>query len=235
MAGHRVHRHDGGGETERWYDPCCARRQMPAGRSHFWTALTAAVLFLGWTTPAFGQRVEVAPFGGVRLGGGFFEASTGRPIDTDGAPALGVTVDVPLSAGLQVEGAFSHQTADIFIPGGPISPSARARFTVDHWQGGGLQEYGYGRARPFVTGVLGLTRYAGNGDSEWRFTAGAGGGVKIFPVDHIGVRLDGRVFATFVDADATALACVHQQCLIRVHLDIVWQAEFTAGIVVRLR
>jgi hypothetical protein len=86
-----------------------------------------------------------------------------------------------------------------------------------------------------VTGVLGLTRYADDFDSEVRFTAGAGGGVKLFPTPHIGVRLDGRVFATFLDVGGTSLACINQTCLIRLRVNMAWQAEFTAGLVVRLR
>jgi hypothetical protein len=203
--------------------------------SYTFVVVTAAVALAGGAASLEAQSVEVAPFGGVRFGGGFYEANTGRPVDADGAPAVGLTVDVPLGGGLQVEGAFSHQVANVFVPGRPLTPSTHVRITVDHWQGGGLQEYGNGRARPFLTGVLGLTRYASSSDNEVRFTAGAGGGVKLFPVPHLGVRLDGRVFATVLDANGTALACVNQTCLLALHLNVVWQAEFTAGLVVRLR
>jgi hypothetical protein len=197
--------------------------------------LMAAILFGGIASPLHAQPIEVTPFGGVRFGGGLFEASSGKPIDTDAAPAVGLTVDIPLSRGLQVEAAFSHQQADIFVPDQPFAAISRTRFTVDHWQAGALQEYGGPRARPFLTGILGLTRYAGDGDSEVRFTAGAGGGVKLFPVPHVGIRLDSRVFATFVDADGTGIACVHQTCLLALHLNVAWQAEFTAGLIVKLR
>ena len=208
---------------------------MPRRRSHVFVTVIAAAMFAGGAAPLHAQSVEVAPFGGVRFGGGLFEASTGRPVDTDGAPAVGVTVDIPWAPGLQIEAAFSHQSATVHLPGQPLTPSARAQVTVDHWQGGGLQEYGTGRARPFLTGVLGLTRFASGGDNEVRFTAGAGGGVKIFPAARLGVRLDGRVFATLLDADGTALACVNQTCLLSLHVNVVWQAELTAGLVVRLR
>ena len=90
------------------------------------------------------------------------------------------------------------------------------------------------RARADLVGPE-AERPRGSGDAEVRFTAGAGGGVKLFPLPRLGVRLDGRVFATFVDADGTALACARQTCLIALHLNVVWQAEFTAGLVVRLR
>jgi len=89
--------------------------------------------------------------------------------------------------------------------------------------------------RPFLTGVLGLTRYASDGNSEVRFTIGAGGGVKLFPVSHVGLRLDGRVYSTFLDGDTRFVACGSGTCLTSLHVDVVWQAEFSAGIVFRLR
>jgi hypothetical protein len=88
------------------------------------------------------------------------------------------------------------------------------------------------RARPFLTGLLGLTRYAAEGDNEVRFTVGAGGGVKLMPVRRVGVRLDGRVFATFADIEGRVIACSPGVCLVALDTDIVWQAELTAGLVV---
>jgi hypothetical protein len=195
--------------------------------------MIAACVF-GRAPAAHGQGVEIAPFGGYRFGGDFFELVTGRPVDVDGAPAVGVVVDVPLWEGLQVEGLFTHQDATITTPPGPFGGPTRWNISVDHWQGGGLQEFGGPQVRPFLTGVLGLTRYATEGDSEIRFTIGAGGGVKLFPTPHAGVRLDGRLFATFVDADARAFACSPTAgCLTALAVEVVWQAEFTAGIVLK--
>ena len=91
-----------------------------------------------------------------------------------------------------------------------------------------------GRVRPFLTGLVGLTRYAAEGDTEVRFTVGVGGGVKLFPVSNVGLRLDGRLYATFVDAAARFLACAHGACISAIEVDVVWQAEFTAGVVFRL-
>ena len=105
--------------------------------------------------------------------------------------------------------------------------------TVDHYQVGGLTELATGRARPFLTGLLGLTRYEASGDHELRFSASAGGGVKLFPTPRVGVRLDGRVFATLVDADADVLACSPGFCVGSINAWLVWQVEFTSGVVVR--
>jgi len=88
------------------------------------------------------------------------------------------------------------------------------------------------RSAFFVTGLLGLTRYAAAGDDEIRFSVSGGGGVKLMPARRVGVRLDGRVFATFAYVDAQVLACGPGICLTRLYADIVWQAEFSAGLVV---
>jgi hypothetical protein len=202
---------------------------------HGVTVLAASVLSVGAAAPLAAQTIEIAPFGGFRFGSALVETINGQPINVDGAPAVGLIVDVPLSNGMQVEGAFSHQRASVVVPSAPFAPSPMQYVSVDHWQAGGLQEYGESpRARPFLTGVLGLTRYGAAGSNEIRFTAGAGGGVKLFPVPRVGVRFEGRVFATFLDAAGTGLACGGRGCLIALHVDVAWQAEFTAGLVVRL-
>jgi len=194
------------------------------------TVITCAVMN---PPPLHAQGVELMPFGGYRFGGDFFEIVAEGAVDLDGAPALGVVLDVPMYEGLQFEALLTHQSAHLSVPQRPFEPPAQWHITVDHLQGGGLQEFADGRVRPFATGVVGLTRYAALGDSEIRFTVGGGGGVKLFPLSHVGVRLDGRVYATFVDADARFLACEPGVCVTNLHVDIVWQAEFTAGIVLR--
>jgi hypothetical protein len=95
---------------------------------------------------------------------------------------------------------------------------------------GGLQEFGEGRARPFLTGLLGLTRYAAEGDDEIRFVVSAGGGVKLRPLRHVGARLDGRVFTTFADIEGRTIACSPGFCLVTFNADIV-QAEFAPIII----
>lgn len=201
-----------------------------------WGVLLASCV-PGGTPTVQAQGIEVTPFGGYRFGNDFFELITRRPVDTDGSPAVGAIVDIPLGDGLQVEGLFTHQDAHITMEPGSFGPLRRTKVSVDHWQGGALQEYMGGRVRPFANGLLGLTRYAGDGDSEIRFTLGAGGGVKLFATQTIGLRLNGQVSATFVYFDATALACGSGAgvCFVGLNTDIVWQAEFSAGLIVKMR
>jgi hypothetical protein len=197
---------------------------------------TVAFLLCILPRTAAGQgndRVEVTAFGGYRFGGDFFEIASRRPVDADGAPAFGIVINVPFSSETQIEALISHQRAQFTIPAANGVPEARLRVTVDHYQVGGLTEMGTGRAVPFLTGLLGLTRYEASGNNELRFSLSAGGGVKLFPTRHLGARLDGRLFGTLVDAEADVLVCGGGLCVGSIDASFVWQAEFTAGVVIR--
>ena len=207
---------------------------MPNARGRL--AGTAMVIALIACTPRVSaQGVEIAPFGGYRFGGDLFEIAAGRALDADGAPALGGALDFCLRNGFQIEGLVSRQESEVLVPLLPSGSLARQRISVDQWQGGVLQEFADGPVRPFLTSMFGLTRYATGGDSEIRFALGAGGGVKLFPLSHVGLRLDGRVIATFIDASGTAFACTPGACLIALNANVAWQAEFSAGLVFKLR
>jgi len=164
------------------------------------------------------------------------ELVTGRQLDTDGASAFGAVVDVPVSEDYQVEGFYTHQSAHgtlpLYFATDPVIPW---RVNVDHWLVGGLKEFDGGRARPFLTGLLGLTHYSTRGDSEVRFAVAAGGGAKLFPSEHLGIRLQSQLFATFADANASVLACGPGLCFIGFNADVVWQLEFSAGLILRFR
>lgn len=179
------------------------------------------------------DRVEVTAFGGYRFGGELYEIASGRPVDADGAPSFGVVLNIPFTLETQIEALITHQQARFTVPAAEGGQGARFLVTVDHYQVGGLTELATGRARPFLTGLLGLTRYEASGDHELRFSASAGGGVKLFPTPRVGVRLDGRVYATLVDADADVLVCSPGICVGSINAWLVWQAEFTSGVVVR--
>ena len=196
---------------------------------------TIVIALLAWTAPVSAQGVEIAPFGGYRFGGDLFELAAGQALDADGAPALGVVFDIPLWNGFQIEGFVSRQESEVLVPVLPAGSLARRQISVDQWHGGALQEFTDGPIRPFLTSTFGLTRYAGDFDSEIRFALGVGGGVKLFASPHVGVRLDSRVIATFIDASGNAFACTPGACLIALNVNAAWQAEFSAGLVFKFR
>jgi hypothetical protein len=185
-------------------------------------AVVALVLGAGSPQLALAQTVEIAPLAGYRFGNDLFEVAAKHPIDDDGAPVAGVAIDVALGNGLSFEGVFSRQRASL---------SGEPHLVVDQYLAGGRQEFGDGLARPFLTGLLGFTRYAADGDNELRFAVSAGGGAHLALRRHLGVRLESRVFTTFVDADTRGGVCGPRGCLVGLHLNTAWQIEFTAALV----
>jgi hypothetical protein len=177
------------------------------------------------------QTIEVGPVGGYRFGGDLFELVTNDPVDLDGAAVVGGAVNVEIEDGVWFEALFTRQEAHVSVPGGPFSPATRWHVVVDQWLAGGRQDFGK-RVRPFLTGLLGLTRYGIDDDHEVRFTVSAGGGVKLPLQRRLGLRLDSRVFTTFVDADARAAVCAPRGCAVSLNMNVAWQIEFTADLVV---
>lgn len=197
-----------------------------------WFRLAAGLLtVLGLVEAAQAQTVQFAPFVGYRFGGDIYEDITATSLDLDGAPAVGGLVDVFVDEGLSFTFLYSHQQAAVDVPV-PGAPDVRRELVVDHWMAGGTQDLGHGGVRPFLSGLLGLTRFGGRSDHEVRFSLAGGGGVKLMPTGHVGVRLDGRIYAVFVDGGASTGVCSPSLCVVALDAAVLWQAEFTAGVVV---
>jgi len=193
----------------------------------------AVVAVLAIASPrAAAQTFEIAPFGGYRFGGDLYEITTGTPLDIDGAPSVGTTVDIFIDRGLSVTFLYTHQEANVDVPVLGTTTTRRVNLAIDHWQIGGTREVRKGSVRPFYTGLLGLTYFGNSEDSELRFSLGGGGGVKLMPTRHVGARFDGRVYAVFVDGGTSTGICGGYGCIVAFDMSVVWQLEFTAGVVV---
>jgi len=177
------------------------------------------------------QTVEVAPVAGYRFGNDLFELAANRSVDEDGGPVVGAALNVAMSNGLWFEGLFSRQQVSVGSERTASEPQPDVRVVVDQYLAGGRQDFGVGRARPFLTGMVGLTRYAADGDNEVRFVVSAGGGAHLALQRHLGVRLESRVFTTFVDADTRGGVCGGRGCVGGLHVNVAWQIEFTAGLI----
>ncbi len=203
---------------------------VPAAR----LVVSIAVLLLT-AVPAVvcAQAVQVAPFGGYRFGGGLYETSTGATLDVDGAPAAGVMVDIFVKEDTSVSFVYSRQQARVEGPGPLGSTVQYGTLFVEHWSAGATQELDPGRrVRPFLVGMLGLTRFGGPHDSDVRFSLAGGAGVKLMASPHLGARLEGRLYAVFADARLGPTICGGGGCVFNPDVYLIWQAEFTTGLVV---
>jgi len=162
-------------------------------------SLLFLVVFALGSSPARAQKVEITPFYGYTFGGGL-DVVRGR-LSIPASGAFGFTFDVRVSDDVMFEFLYSRQDTELkFQPGGVGAKEELFDMAVEYYHGGGLIEFGDEQVRPYVALGAGVTRFAPKPEgvnTEWRFSASFGGGVKILPSEHIGFRFEGRILVPF--------------------------------------
>lgn len=193
----------------------------------------AIVIVLLVASHAAAQSVEIAPFGGYRLGWGVSNVGGAPVVDDDGGVSFGIVANFPIGPpadGFKFEALFSREQARVKIQPTFFSPPVTANAEVDHMLIGVQQELDNSRARAFISALAGLTRYAAGGDTEVRFTVGLGAGGKFFATRHLGLRLEARGYLTIVDLGGGAVCS--GGCVFVFNANPVFQADLTAGVIV---
>jgi hypothetical protein len=187
------------------------------------------------------SRVEVTLFGGYRFGGtGGVQEST--PVTVDGVTSNKL-VDVDLEKGasyglaLNWEGesdsfyelAYSKQKST-------LDASTPLGVSVEYLQIGGYTLVGAnkGRVLPYFLLTVGFGRLTPDEpdlQATTRFAAAIGGGVKVPFTPHITLRIDGRVYATFLDGekDIFCRSADDPACTIRLQGSTLIQPEISLG------
>ena len=174
---------------------------------------------------------EVAPFVGYRFGGNFEDSITGQSVDAKESVAYGLAFDIEYSPDRMVEVYYSRQSTEFK----DTSPSVD--LDIEYYQIGGVAEYTQDTYTPYLVGTIGAARFSPSGDldSETRFAATLGGGVKWFVSKNIALKFEGRGFISIFDSN-TDVFCVSSggaTCRFRVSGSVVWQLEANAGVVIR--
>jgi hypothetical protein len=199
--------------------------------------LLLLVLFLVLPAPitTAETKLEITPFWGYRLGGDFQDLASGAEIDIEESSSYGIILDIPLSGEGQLEILWSRQETEL-DSGGFLTTNPLFNIDLDYLHVGGVYNWGYDddKVRPFLLGSLGVTLFRPEPDelgSETQFSAGIGGGVKLFAGENIGFRFEGRGYTTFLNTDADAIFCGPGGCFIGVSSDILWQFEARVGLI----
>jgi opacity protein-like surface antigen len=174
---------------------------------------------------------EVAPFVGYRFGGNFEDSTTGQSADAKESVAYGLAFDVEYAPDRMVEVYYSRQSTEFK----DTSPSVDV--DIEYYQIGGVAEYTQDEYTPYLVGTIGASRFSPDGgfDSETRFAATLGGGVKWFINDNFALKFEARGFISAFDSNADVF-CVSSGgavCRFRVSGSVVWQLEATAGVAIR--
>ena len=195
-------------------------------------AVVIALLAAG-VVPAAAQRVEVSPFGGYRFGASLVGISGAYTVDDDGGVSFGATLNVVVGEpvdGIRFEALFSREQGRVRVRTSPFEPYFYTPIEVDHMMIGGLQELDGGAARPFIGGLVGISRFASPDDTELRFTVGLTAGGKFFVTRHFGLRVDARGYLTIASLGGAGVCA--GGCYFAFNVVPAFQADLTAGLIV---
>jgi len=178
------------------------------------------------------RRVEISPFGGIQFGGGILSRPGQLEIEPDFA--YGVILDVRVRPDATIQILYGRQDTTLdFLSNDPFFPRhVRVGLAVEYDHLGGAVEFGEGRLRPYFALTVGATRFDPKVEdvgSEWRFSIGSGLGVKTYLSPRFGLRLEGRVWPTFLQTAGGFLCSLPRGCLAEVEADFLTQGSATAG------
>src|SRR5215471_13635793 len=186
-------------------------------------------------------RFELTPYAGYRIGGEFEQQDGSGNFKLDEGNSEGLIFNiVARDVNTQWEVLYGHQSTHVATQL-VFDPAARLALDVEYFQFGGtyLFDSGDDDTRPFVSLTAGVTHFGPSlpgVDSESFFSGSFGGGVQLRKTKRIGVRLEGRVYATFVNTDGALFCHSGPQggvCAIQIHGTALYQFEGSAGVVFR--
>ncbi len=197
---------------------------------------------LGQMTPAAAQdklfRFEITPFAAYRIGGQFDENNGNGQLELNESAAQGIMLDVRVNHNGQWELLYAHQETEVDTQGIFVN-DPQFDLDVEYFHLGGTYLFDGDTTRPFVVVTLGLSHFDPQLvglDSESYFSVSIGGGLQLNASKRFGVRLEGRLFTTFVDTDSNIFCSSvggAGTCLIQVDGSTVTQWEARAGLVFR--
>jgi len=186
-------------------------------------------------------RFELTPYAGYRIGGEFERQDGSGSFKLDEGNSEGLIFNiVALDVNTQWEVLYGRQSTHVATQL-VFDPAARLALDVEYYQFGGtyLFDSGDDNTRPFVVLTAGVTHFGPSLpgiDSESFFSGSIGGGVQLLKTKRVGVRLEARVFATFVNTDGALFCHSGPQggvCAIQIHGTALYQWEGSAGVVFR--
>lgn len=180
------------------------------------------------------QRVEFTPFGGYQFGGVFRLVNGELRIKSN--PSFGLSIGLYMRENVLLEFDYSRQETGMeFVEHPSKEKTDLFNMAIEYYQLGAMYHFGYGKYIPFGMISLGASRfdpYESETGSEYFFTIGGAGGVKMFITDNIGVRLQARLLIPF--QAGSDLFCREGNCEVGVSSGTgIAQGELSAGLILR--
>jgi hypothetical protein len=197
-------------------------------------AAMLAILLACTSQVCHARQWEVSPLVGYTFGGHFEEEDTGTGLDIKESPSVALAVDVEYEPDTQIEFYYSRQATKLKADGDLFSDDTLFDLDVHYIQIGGTymwqeKENGF---QPYIAGTLGVT-YFDPRDSDYdpaiRPSMSLGLGTRFWITQHIGIRAEGRGFATFFNSSGSVFSN-SEGLTIHVKSDAIGQFVFNTGI-----
>ena len=195
------------------------------------TVLMASFLLSPLAQAAERTNFQVAPFGGLRMGGSLEDAETGEGRDIEEAASFGVALE--LRYGQEDRWWqlwYSRQGSEIRSPDGALD------LDVEYLHFGGTVPIDDdGRVQSYLSAGIGATRLTpGSGlDDSMEFSGSLGLGLSVPLSKRVALRFEVRGYLTVVDADSSIFCSSingEGACRIVASGSTLFQAELLAAI-----
>jgi hypothetical protein len=194
----------------------------------------AAIFLLIPATARAERSLEITPFAGYAIGGGFEDNTTGASLDVPSTGIAGLILGLRDTDESQYELFYGFQRTEL-RSGGISGGLPLFDMDIHYLHLGGTYLFPREKVRPFVSGGLGLTLLApdaSGASSKAYFSLSLGGGAKIPISNRFGLRFEGRGFLTILPDD-TEIFCVSSggaACTVNVKGDVFGQIQLLAGV-----
>lgn len=183
---------------------------------------------------------EITPYGAYSFGGTFNDSDSGASASIRDSATAGLILNFRESANTQWEVLYSMQRTRADVTG-LVSATSPVDIDVHYLQAGGTYQGDGDNVRPYLALTAGAAFYdvkTDGFDNDTFFSFSIGPGLQIRPNDRLGIRLEARVFGTFVKSGST-LFCGSNPgggaagCAFAVSGEVLWQLQTMAGVVFR--
>jgi opacity protein-like surface antigen len=180
------------------------------------------------------QQFEIAPFSGFLLTSNL--QTLDGELKIDNSFNYGATIDIRLSQDLLIELLYIHSETSVSFRREYYNTNEYLfDMNVEYLQGGVQVETEAGRFRPFAAFTIGATYFNpkdNNYEGSWEFSFTAGGGVKYYFTNNLGVKAQWR-FLIPVYLTSASIFCNNGYCGITVRGGTyLLQYDLTAGLIV---
>ncbi len=184
------------------------------------------------------KTVEITPFTGFHLGGALsIRGMDFSKLDIEDGPVFGASIGIPVMKQVDVELAWSKESTTLI--GGPGIALMDLDINQFHFNFLYTFSESFPKTESFVLIGAGFTQFTPDSrefESARRFSFGIGGGIKIFLLKNIGLRLQASWKPILVNRKTEFLYSdrENEYYALPRRTDLMTQWEFIGGVIIRI-